>query len=381
MARTIALATPVFFALIALEYLVGRARGRNNYRLNDAVNSLSLGVMSQVVGLFTRLLAVGIYTAVYATAALWQLPADEWWVWALGVVVYDSCYYWNHRLGHESAIFWASHVVHHQSQEYNLSTALRQTSSGALLGWIFYLPMAICGFPPQVFIVAAIVDLLYQYWIHTEQVGKLGWFDRWFASPSNHRVHHAVNDQYLDRNYGGIFMAWDRMFGTFVEEDEKCVYGTRAPLESWDPLWANVEVYADLARRSWQAVRLRDKLAVWLMPPGWQPAVAAGGPWQKPSFDVARVRRFDPPMTRGARVLALVQFVIALAGAMPLLWYSDAMSFAQLALAAGAILAALWITGAVMQGRLSVLRALAIEAVTAVLLLAAGVAARADALV
>ena len=381
MARTIALATPVFFALIALEYLVGRARGRNNYRLNDAVNSLSLGVMSQVVGLFTRLLAVGIYTAVYATAALWQLPADEWWVWALGVVVYDFCYYWNHRLGHESAIFWASHVVHHQSQEYNLSTALRQTSSGALLGWIFYLPMAICGFPPQVFIVAAIVDLLYQYWIHTEQVGKLGWFDRWFASPSNHRVHHAVNDQYLDRNYGGIFMAWDRMFGTFVEEDEKCVYGTRAPLESWDPLWANVEVYADLARRSWQAVRLRDKLAVWLMPPGWQPAVAAGGPWQKPSFDVARVRRFDPPMTRGARVLALVQFVIALAGAMPLLWYSDAMSFAQLALAAGAILAALWITGAVMQGRLSVLRALAIEAVTAVLLLAAGVAARADALV
>jgi len=380
-ARTIALATPVFFALIALEYLVGRARGRNNYRLNDAVNSLSLGVMSQVVGLFTRLLAVGIYTAVYATAALWQLPADEWWVWALGVVVYDFCYYWNHRLGHESAIFWASHVVHHQSQEYNLSTALRQTSSGALLGWIFYLPMAICGFPPQVFIVAAIVDLLYQYWIHTEQVGKLGWFDRWFASPSNHRVHHAVNDQYLDRNYGGIFMAWDRMFGTFVEEDEKCVYGTRAPLESWDPLWANVEVYADLARRSWQAVRWRDKLAVWLMPPGWQPAVAAGGPWQKPSFDVARVRRFDPPMTRGARVLALVQFVIALAGAMPLLWYSDAMSFAQLALAAGAILAALWITGAVMQGRLSVLRALAIEAVTAVLLLAAGVAARADALV
>ena len=381
MARTIALATPVFFALIALEYLVGRARGRNNYRLNDAVNSLSLGVMSQVVGLFTRLLAVGIYTAVYATAALWQLPADEWWVWALGVVVYDFCYYWNHRLGHESAIFWASHVVHHQSQEYNLSTALRQTSSGALLGWIFYLPMAICGFPPQVFIVAAIVDLLYQYWIHTEQVGKLGWFDRWFASPSNHRVHHAVNDQYLDRNYGGIFMAWDRMFGTFVEEDEKCVYGTRAPLESWDPLWANVEVYADLARRSWQAVRWRDKLAVWLMPPGWQPAVAAGGPWQKPSFDVARVRRFDPPMTRGARVLALVQFVIALAGAIPLLWYSDAMSFAQLALAAGAILAALWITGVVMQGRLSVLRALAIEAVTAVLLLAAGVAARADALV
>jgi len=369
--KTIALATPVFFALIAFEYLLGRVRGRSNYRLNDAVNSLSLGVMSQVVGLFTRLLAVGIYSAVYATAAVWHMPADEWWVWALAIVFYDFCYYWNHRLGHESAIFWASHVVHHQSQEYNLSTALRQTSSGALLGWIFYLPMAISGFPPQVFIVAAIVDLLYQYWIHTEQVGKLGWFDRWFASPSNHRVHHAVNDKYLDRNYGGILMAWDRMFGTFVEEDEKCVYGTRAPLESWDPLWANLEVYADLARKSWRAGRWRDKLAVWFMPPGWQPAVAAGGYWQKPSFDVARVPRFDPPMTRGTRVFAAVHFAIALAGATPLLWYSDTMPFAQLTLAAGAILAVLWITGAVMQGRLAVHRALAIEAIVVVLLLVA----------
>ena len=276
MGKTIALATPVFFALIALEFAIGRARGRSNYRLNDALNSLSLGVMSQVIGLFTKLLAFGIYAVVYAAFSIWQLPADQWWTWALAIVAYDFCYYWNHRLGHESAIFWASHVVHHQSQEYNLSTALRQTSSGALLGWIFYLPMAIVGFPPQVFIVAAIVDLLYQYWIHTEQVGKLGWFDRWFASPSNHRVHHAVNDRYLDRNYGGIFMVWDRMFGTFVEEGEKCVYGTRAPLESWDPLWANLEVYADLARKSWRTPRWRDKFAVWFMPPGWQPATAGG---------------------------------------------------------------------------------------------------------
>ncbi len=210
----------------------------------------------------------------YSVAALWQLPADQWWVWVLAIVSYDFCYYWNHRLGHESAVFWAAHVVHHQSQEYNLSTALRQTSSGALLGWIFYLPMAIAGIPPEVFVVAAVVNLLYQYWIHTEQVGKLGWFDRWFGSPSNHRVHHAVNDRYIDRNYGGITMLWDRLFGTFVEEGERCVYGTRAPLDSWDPLWANFEVYADLARKSRALPRWRDKLAVWLMPPGWQPALA-----------------------------------------------------------------------------------------------------------
>ncbi len=377
MGKTIALATPVFFALIALEYAIGRARGRSNYRLNDAVNSLSLGVMSQVVGLFTRLLAVGIYAAVYSVAAIWQLPAGEWWVWAAAIVAYDFCYYWNHRLGHESAIFWAAHVVHHQSQEYNLSTALRQTSSGALLGWIFYLPMAVVGFPPEVFLVAAVVNLLYQYWIHTEQIGKLGWFDRWFGSPSNHRVHHAVNDEYLDRNYGGITMLWDRLFGTFVEEGEKCVYGTRAPLDSWDPLWANVEVYADLARRSWRARRWRDRLAVWLMPPGWEPAPAGGTPWRKPHFDVSRVRRYDPPMSRGVRAFAFASFSVVLVGSTALLWYASVLPLEALLVIAAAILGVLWMIGAVMQGRLGLATAVGLE-VAAVLLVSAAVSARAE---
>jgi sterol desaturase/sphingolipid hydroxylase (fatty acid hydroxylase superfamily) len=363
MGRTIALATPVFFALIALEWAIGRARGHSNYRVNDALNSLSLGVMSQVTGLFTRLLAVGIYAAVYSVAALWELPADQWWVWVLAILAYDFCYYWNHRLGHESAVLWAAHVVHHQSQEYNLSTALRQTSSGALLGWIFYLPMAIAGIPPTVFVVSGLVNLLYQYWIHTEQVGKLGWFDRWFSSPSNHRVHHAVNDCYIDRNYGGILMLWDRLFGTFVEEDEKCVYGTRAPLESWDPLWANVEVYADLARKSARAERWREKLGIWLMPPGWQPSPAGGPAWHKPAYDLARVRRFDPPMDRTARAFAVLHFALALAGALPMLWHSDSLSVAALAAAAAAVILVLWIAGAVMQGRLTIRTALAIELV------------------
>jgi sterol desaturase/sphingolipid hydroxylase (fatty acid hydroxylase superfamily) len=366
--RTIALATPVFFALIALEYLVGRMRGRSNYRLNDAVNSLSLGIMSQVLGLFTRALTIGIYAAVYSAVAIRQLPADQWWVWVLGIVAYDFCYYWFHRIGHESAVFWASHVVHHQSQEYNLTTALRQTSSSALLGWIFYLPMAIAGIPPEVFAVTAIVNLLYQYWIHTEQVGKLGWFDRWFSSPSNHRVHHAVNDRYIDRNYGGIFMIWDRMFGSFVEETERCVYGTRAPLDSWDPLWANLEVYADLARKSWHASRWRDRLLVWIMPPGWQPALATGAHWEKPHFDVARLRRYDPPIGRGARWFAATQFVAVLLGTAPLLWFAPSLPFAELAAWSAATIAVLWITGAVMQGRLRVPVALAIEAAAAVLL-------------
>jgi alkylglycerol monooxygenase len=363
MGKAIAIATPVFFVLMAVELAVARARGlRNAYRLNDAINSLSLGVISEVVKLFARVLIIGIYAWLFERVALGAWPTDTWWSWVLAIVFYDFCYYWNHRLGHESAVFWAAHVVHHQSQCYNLSTALRQTSSGALLSWIFYVPMAVAGVPPEMFAVAAIVDLLYQYWIHTEVVGKLGWYDRWFASPSNHRVHHAVNDCYVDRNYGGILMIWDRLFGTFVEESERCVYGTRSPLESWDPLWANVEVYADLARKSRHASRWRDKLRVWFMPPGWQPAGVVGGPWSKPAFDLQRVRTYDPPMNPQVRAFALLQLGVAIAGALPLLWFADDMSRSALLAGAIVIVGVLWATGALMQGRLRLGTALAVEA-------------------
>jgi hypothetical protein len=163
-------------------------------------------------------------------------------------------------------------------------------------------------------------------------------------------------------------MLWDRLFGTFVEEDEKCVYGTRAPLESWDPLWANVEVYADLARKSRAAAHWRDKLAIWFMPPGWQPTTAGGPAWHKPHFDVGRVRRFDPAMGAGTRAFVLAHFAMVLVAATVLLWYADTLPFPMLPAASLAILAVLWLIGAVMQGRLTIGKALAIECVAALLL-------------
>ena len=190
--KIITYASPVFFLLIAIELIVGLRRGRNTYLLNDALNSLSLGVMSQIIGVFLKILAIGVYAWVFQHFALFKLPADSIWVWASGLLLYDFLYYWLHRMGHETGILWAAHVVHHQSEEYNLSTALRQTSSGALLGWMFYLPMALLGYPVEVFIIIALIDLLYQFWVHTRQIGRLGWFDRVFVSPSNHRVHHAT---------------------------------------------------------------------------------------------------------------------------------------------------------------------------------------------
>ncbi|WP_343228730.1 sterol desaturase family protein [Silanimonas sp.] len=192
-------AIPAFFLLIGIELVAARVMGRAVYRANDAIASLSLGVMSQVAGVFTKALTIGIYAVAVEHVALFELSATSPWVWIAGLVLYDFCYYWLHRAGHEVNLLWAAHVVHHQSERYNLTTALRQTSSGALFGWVFYLPMAVLGFPLEVFAVVAVIDLLYQFWIHTELVPKLGWFDRVFASPSNHRAHHAVNERYLDR--------------------------------------------------------------------------------------------------------------------------------------------------------------------------------------
>ena len=228
--NVIVYAIPVFVALMAAEFGIGLALGRNVYRLNDAIGSLTAGILSQISGVFMLALSVGVYVLVYDNLALVSLSAGDWRVWVGALIAYDFFYYWNHRVDHEVGIFWAAHVVHHQSEAFNLSTALRQPSSGVLLGWIFYLPMAIAGVPPVVFVAVGLIDLLYQFWIHTELVGKLGWFDRVFASPSNHRVHHGVNDQYLDKNYGGILIVWDRLFGTYEDEVEPPVFGVRGGL-------------------------------------------------------------------------------------------------------------------------------------------------------
>jgi len=349
--RIMAWAIPGFFVLIGIELLVAKWRGRHVYYSNDAINSLGLGMISQIVGVFTKLFAIGIYGWCAARLALWRLPADNAWVWISGLLLYDLLYYWLHRFGHEVNVLWAAHVVHHQSESYNLTTALRQTGSGFLLGWLFYLPMALLGYPVEVFAVIALIDLLYQFWVHTEVIGRLGWFDRVFCSPSNHRAHHAVNDRYLDRNYGGILILWDRLFGSFVEENDEDppIYGTRAPLQSWNPLWANVEVYWALLKDSWHARSWLDKLRVWIKPPGWRPAdVAARFP--KSGFDITHVR-YDPPMPAGLKLYCLAAFGVLLLIGVHFLGVAPKLELAPAALYAVYLVYSLWTIGLLLEGR------------------------------
>jgi sterol desaturase/sphingolipid hydroxylase (fatty acid hydroxylase superfamily) len=304
-------AVPVFLLTMAIEWWISRRRGLDLYRAADTVSSLSLGVISQLVGAFSKAANLGIYTLVFTHLAWRPLPMDALWVWLVALLAYDFCYYWLHRMGHEINILWAAHVVHHSSEEYNLSTALRQTGTGFLLGWVFYLPMAVMGVPPLVFAVVGLIDLLYQYWVHTRLVGKLGWVDRVLVTPSNHRVHHGQNDYCLDRNYGGILILWDRLFGTFVDEhdDEPIVYGIRGQLGSWSPWRANVHVYAALWQDMRLTKRLGDKLRVLFKHPGWRPADAAAAAPKVP-YELAHFVRYAPPLPEGMRRYALAQLAM-----------------------------------------------------------------------
>ena len=241
------------------------------------------------------------------------MDINHWFTWVLAFVLYDFCYYWLHRLGHERTILGAAHVAHHQSEDYNLSTALRQTSTGFLLGWIFYIPMYLLGIPAEVVVTVGSLNLLYQYWVHTEHIPKLGWYEWVFVTPSNHRVHHAQNDHYVDRNYGGVFIIWDRIFGTFQEEldDDPPIYGIRGPLRSFNPFKALTHIYVDMARDSWHTERWRDKFRVWVARTGWRPADVAQK-YPRDKTDLAEFEKYDPQVGRGVALYAFFQLVVVI---------------------------------------------------------------------
>ncbi|MFK7976165.1 MAG: sterol desaturase family protein [Halioglobus sp.] len=346
----VAAATPFFILAIVVEFIYGHMQQRNTYRVNDSISSLSLGVLSQARRFVT--LGVGGYVY-YLVTEYFSAPlmdASHWFTWVLAMVLYDFCYYWLHRMGHERTILWAAHVAHHQSEDYNLTTALRQTSTGFLLGWVFYLPMFFIGIPAEVVVTVGAINLIYQYWVHTEHIPKLGWFEWFFVSPSNHRVHHAQNDVYMDKNYGGLFILWDRLFGTFQEElaEEPVVFGIRGPLKSFNPMRALTHVYIDMARDSWRTKRWSDKLRVWVSRTGWRPQdVAEQYPREK--ADLAAFKRYDPQVPRVVLVYAIFQ-LLAIVVVLELMRASSLQYWEGVALCAWLMLTAvttgLWLEGA-----------------------------------
>ncbi|MGE4069987.1 MAG: sterol desaturase family protein [Lysobacterales bacterium] len=307
-----AIVLPFFYLAVYLDYAISRRQGRGDYEIKDTVGSLGVSIMMSALGTTTILVRLAIYTLAYEHLALWQWSQASPWTWVLGLLLYDFTYYWQHRMGHEWNLLWASHGVHHSSDRFNLATALRVPSASMhLWTWVFALPLALLGFPPAVYAVAALLNLLYQFWIHTERIGSLGRFDRWFGSPSNHRVHHGVNERYLDKNYGGILMCWDHLFGTFEDEraDDPVRYGTRAPVRSFNPLWINLDSFWALCKDAVRADRWSERLSLWWRRPGWRPRRAAQLD-PKPAFDLSTHQHFDAPALPGLPVYALAQMAL-----------------------------------------------------------------------
>lgn len=346
---------PFFFVLMALELAYSAGSGRRLFRLNDSIADLSCGILSQVSGVFSKLFSVGIYIWVERTLSLhaWFPSLPRWpsaspfvaaegfpWVgvrlpelasWAAVFVLLDLAYYWSHRLSHEINVLWAGHVVHHSSEEYNLAVALRQSSLHGMLTWIFYVPLALMGIPWQMYVACYALNLVYQFWIHTRAVGKLGWLtEAVMNTPSHHRVHHGRNPKYLDRNHAGVFIVWDRLFGTFQAEEEEPVYGITKPLQSWNPLWANVHGFVEIGRAARSAPRFRDALGYVFGPPGWRPA-SLGGREQAPEVTPENAAPWDPVVSPALAAYGFTQFVVALAGAFVLLLQAETLPMLHLA--------------------------------------------------
>jgi len=230
----IQLAIPAFILLMVVEAIADALMRRELYEPKDTAASLTMGIGNVVVGLVSKGMVFALFTWVHKFA-LFQLGYQRW-VWVLAFFADDFSYYWFHRTSHECRFFWASHVVHHSSQHYNLSTALRQTWTGGFFGFVFWLWMPLLGFQPIMIFTMQAVSLLYQFWVHTEFVQRLGLLELVMNTPSHHRVHHATNSQYIDRNHAGILIIWDRMFGSFEPEDEHCTYGLTTNINTFNPL-------------------------------------------------------------------------------------------------------------------------------------------------
>lgn len=296
-------AIPFFMALIVIEVIAYRFdhdEDAKGYERRDTATSLTMGMGNVAINLFWKVVLVAVLAVIYEATPL-RIPMDAWWAWVLLVLGEDLCGYTYHRCSHQIRMMWAAHVIHHSSQHFNLSTALRQDWT-PMYGLLFFSPLALVGFPPWAIILAQAISLVYQFGLHTEKIGKLPRpIEFIFNTPSHHRVHHGANHGYLDRNYGGILIIWDRMFGTFREEDDKVVYGLTKNVDSFNPLRVATHEWADIISDVRSTPNWSHKFGYLFRGPGWSPAGAAGqagtGEARKSSTVSQVVERADRPVS------------------------------------------------------------------------------------
>ena len=260
-------AIPVFIALIIIEVVINAKKNLNLYKIKDSTANITMGLGSVVIGLLTKTFAFFVFLWIYQFR-LFEIP-NTWWMWGLLLLADDVTFYWYHRLAHQIRFFWAAHVQHHSSEHMNFSVALRQSWGEPFIKFLFYIWLPFIGFNPVYILIMQAISLVYQFFPHTKLVGKLGPIEWIFNTPSHHRVHHATQVQYLDKNHAGILIIWDRMFGTFQKEIEVPIYGITENINSFSPLKIASHEYISLWQDMRRSKKLSDKIKYLINPPGW----------------------------------------------------------------------------------------------------------------
>lgn len=344
----IILSIPIYFLLIAVELIYSWFKKEKYYRLGDSFGNIGCGIFEQVTGIFVKVLTIGIYSLVYQHFRLFDISVNALTIFVLYLGV-DFTYYWAHRMSHEINLFWIGHVVHHQSEDYNLSVALRQGALQKLFTFPFSLPLALLGFSDEWFLYISALNTVYQFWIHTEAIGKLGPLEWIFNTPSHHRVHHGRDPKYIDKNHAGSLIIWDRMFGTFQKEEEKPHYGITKETGTFNPVKAHwkpiVDLWDDLGK-----VQGFDKVRLLYHAPGWFPK-SAGGVQRPPEVDDQSYRKFDFLISTKMGTYLLVQFVLLLAFTAIFLFTYNKLELIEQFAGAGVIIVSLLGIGGLFESR------------------------------
>ena len=307
--KILIIAMPLFLLLVLFEKWYGWRKGNDTVRTMDMISSLSSGVTNSTKDVLGLSIAIISYSWMVEHLTIYKVQSS-WLLYVIAFLALDFAGYWVHRLAHTVNFFWNNHIVHHSSEEFNLACALRQSISVYFRIYAFLLiPAAIFGVPQQVIAVVAPLHLFAQFWYHTQHINKMGWLEYIIVTPAHHRVHHAINPEYLDKNYGQIFIFWDRLFGTFQEESPAipAVYGVTRPVRTWNPIKINFMHLWLLMQDAWHTKSWKDKLRVWLMPLGWRPAdMIEKYPVYKIE-DVYHFEKYDTPAPKGMIIYLWIQ--------------------------------------------------------------------------
>ncbi|MCI4670158.1 MAG: sterol desaturase family protein [Bacteroidia bacterium] len=309
---------PILLLLVFLEYVISKRKNVDSYSLADSIVNISCGVLERLFDLFWVIMMYFIFHYLYENVSLWKIPIHPA-TWVIGLFIGDFLAYWHHRLSHEINFMWAAHIVHHQSEELNLTTVFRVSAFAVINRSFFWIWMPIIGFDPATTTSVIMFIGLFQFVTHTRLVGKLGWYEKFFVTPSHHRVHHARNDKYIDRNYGHVFIIWDKLFGTFVEEEEEPDYGITTGFESSNPYRAYFFYWKDLIRRARGAKTFKEKVLVFVKPPVWNPE---GVEHQEPEFkvdDKGERKKYSNPIPRALTAYILSNTALLLSAFISLL--------------------------------------------------------------